>query len=150
MIMKKIPTLFEREFDDKHNFTLLNKVREGFEWVLKGEGIPTVKVDGQCTAIINGVFYKRYDNKKGKKLPDGAIKCCEPDAITGHSPYWIPVSDSDEDKWLRKAYDNTNRSFILEDGTYEAIGLHFQGNPYELNDDYLLKHGSFIIEDYNK
>ena len=34
----------------------------------------------------------------------------------------------------------------MEDGTYEAIGLHFHGNPYKLKVDTLVRHGfDFII-----
>jgi len=47
------------------------------------------------------------------------------------------------DKWFWNAYDN---GCEYEDGTYEAMGKHFQGNPYEYGDDYLMKHGSEIID----
>ena len=64
--MKKIPTLFEREYEN-HKIVRINPVvTKGMEWVLKGEGVATVKIDGSCCAIINGEFYKRYDAKKGK------------------------------------------------------------------------------------
>ena len=82
--MKKIPTLFIRDYLDDHSFILTDKVTLGFEWVLYGDGVATVKMDGSCTAIIGGIYYKRYDAKKGKQPPLGAIPCCEPDAITGH------------------------------------------------------------------
>ena len=35
---------------------------------------------------------------------------------------------------------------MKEDGTYEAIGVHFQGNPHGLSDDILEKHGVKHIE----
>ena len=31
------------------------------------------------------------------------------------------------------------------DGTYEAIGPHFNGNPYELDEDILIRHGSCVV-----
>ena len=65
--MKKIPTLFVREYENHKVVGITDKVTEGCECVLKGECVPTVKYDGACCAIINGVFYKRYDAKKGKK-----------------------------------------------------------------------------------
>ena len=34
----------------------------------------------------------------------------------------------------------------LEVGTYEAIGPHFQGNPYELSNDILVKHGTMVVD----
>ena len=87
--MKKIPTLFEREYKDHKVIGIKPVVTDGMEWVLNGEGEATIKMDGSCCAIIDGVFYKRYDAKKGKQPPLGAIPCCEPDAITGHWPHWI-------------------------------------------------------------
>ena len=67
--MKKIPTLFERVYENHKVVGILPKVTEGMEWVLAGEGIATVKWDGSCCAIIDGKLYKRYDAKKGKRPP---------------------------------------------------------------------------------
>ena len=64
--MKKIPTLFEREFANHRVVGITNTVTTGMEWVLAGEGVATIKWDGSCCAIIDGLFYKRYDAKKGK------------------------------------------------------------------------------------
>lgn len=33
-------------------------------------------------------------------------------------------------------------SGVLENGTYEAVGRHFNGNPYHLETDKLEKHGT--------
>jgi hypothetical protein len=50
------------------------------------------------------------------------------------------------DKWFFKAYEGTKvYPSILSDGTYEAIGEHFQGNPYHLKGDTLVKHGEKVI-----
>lgn len=147
ILMKKIPTLFEREFEE-HNVINISPIpQNGLEWVLKGEGVATVKIDGACCAIINGVFYKRYDAKHGKKVPENAIRCQdEADPITGHLPCWLPCSrDNPEDKWFYAAYDFSGGA-SLEDGTYEAIGLHFQTNPYRLDLDKLVRHGTEIID----
>ena len=143
--MKKIPTLFKREFDGHRIVKVLPEVTEGMEWVLEGKGTATVKIDGSCCAIINGTFYKRYDAKKGKPIPDGAIKCQEEaDPITGHLPCWVRVDfNNPSDRWFAQAYENTPSH---EDGTYEAIGVHFQGNPYGLSTDILEPHGVKIIE----
>ena len=143
--MKKIPTLFQRVYDN-HNIVGINPiVTEGMEWVLDGKGIATVKFDGSCCAIIGGEFYKRYDAKRGKKAPIGAIPCCEPDLITGHHPHWVKVDENNPaDKWFVKARENI--LYELCDGTYEAIGCHFQGNPYNLISDTLVPHGKVIIE----
>lgn len=146
--MKKIPTLFERKFDGSRVKEVLPVVTKGMEWVLEGDGIATIKYDGSCCAIIKGEFYKRYDAKHGKPVPEGAIKCQEEaDPITGHLPCWIKCDrNNPADKWFWTAYDRATRFIRLCDGTYEAIGLHFQGNPYDLNDDYITPHGKVIVE----
>lgn len=141
--MKKIPTLFERIYENDRVVGITDKVTPGMEWVIDGEGIATEKIDGSCTAIIDGVFYKRYDAKKGKKPPEGAIPCCDPDPVTGHWPHWVKVEDVPADKWFVNAYNNTP---CKKDGTYEAIGVHFRGNPYGLAYDILSPHGEIHIE----
>ena len=147
--MRKMPTMFLREFGEKGRLVkTLPMVAGGCEWVAAGEGVATEKVDGSCCAIINGKFYKRYDAKKGqRRIPDGAIRCQpEPDPITGHWPHWLPVDFSSAgDKWLVAAWKNT--PWATEDGTYEAVGPHFQGNPYGLDEDFLERHGRIRIPD---
>lgn len=146
--MKKIPTLFERTFENHKVVGITDKVHEGMEWVLHGEGIATVKYDGSCCALFDGEFYKRYDAKKGKKPPEGAIPCCNPDPITGHHPHWVKVDfNNPADKWFVNAFQNTMSAYsgLIPNGTYEAVGKHFNGNPYEFSDDMLVKHGASFI-----
>ena len=149
--VKKIPTLFEREFKDHNVIKILPKVHPGMEWVLEGEGIATVKYDGSCCAVIDGEYYKRYDCKKGKIPPEGFIPCCEPDSITGHWPGWVKVDEKNpSDKWFVTAYEMTvmleNYGMKLSDGTYEAVGRCFQNNPYNFTSNKLIKHGKEIVE----
>lgn len=66
---EEIPTLFEREYAGHKVVGIKDTVTPGMEWVLDGEGEATVKIDGACCAIINDVFYRRYDAKKGKTPP---------------------------------------------------------------------------------
>lgn len=142
---KKIPTLFERIYENHRVVGITEKVASGMEWVLDGDGVATIKIDGSCCAIIDGEFYKRYDAKKVKKPPEGAIPCCEPDPTTSHWPHWVKCERNDPaDKWFWVAYDMT--PLAREDGTYEAIGPHFQGNPYELPHDMIMPHGMDHIE----
>lgn len=146
--MKKIPTLFERTFENHMVVGITNKVTPGMEWVLEGEGVATVKIDGSCCAIINGELYKRYDAKKGKKPPEGAIPCCDPDPVTGHHPHWVKVDEKNpSDKWFIEALNATIKGFgcAMDDGTYEAIGMHFNGNPYDLMGDMLVRHGTMEV-----
>lgn len=147
--MKKIPTLFKRVFDGNRIAEILPEITEGCEEAfLHGEA--TVKWDGSCCAVINGELYKRYDAKNGKPVPEGAIKCQEePDPITGHLPCWVKCNrNNPADKWFWNAYDTTINRFYSYFGefpkmsdTYEAIGEHFNGNPYKLDFDYLAPHG---------
>lgn len=76
--MKKIPTLYERTYENHKVVGVADHITEGCEEAFK-KGVATVKWDGSCTMIKDGVFYKRYDAKKGKKPPEGAIPC-QPEA----------------------------------------------------------------------
>lgn len=153
--MKKIPTLFEREFSDDHIVKIKSMITKGMEWVMNGEGIATIKYDGSCCAIINGKFYKRYNAKHGKSVPKGAIKCQKKaDPVTGHLPCWIKCDrNNPADKWFWAAYDFGKEHYCndmgegepLKDATYEAVGLHFQGNPYNMDHDILIRHGENIV-----
>lgn len=159
--MKKIPTLFKRVFSPDHKTkTILPEVTPGCESVLEGRCIPTVKWDGACCAIIDGEIYKRYDAKVGrngkqKQPPEGAIPCQpEPDPITGHWPHWVlcdPSNPADmhfweayHNAWLARERKGGVRGQMitpLRDGTYEAIGPAWQGNPYGLSNNNLIRHG---------
>lgn len=162
--MKKIPTLFQRVFDENHNKSITEEVTPGCEWILGDtlglfmDEIATVKYDGACCAIIGGEIYKRYDAKQkyGKQPPEGAIPCQpEPDPITGHWPHWVKCrQDNPADKYFFAAMHERaiqinsvvgNFAQSLPDGTYEAVGPHWQSNPYNLSDDTLLPHGEEII-----
>ena len=148
--MKKIPTLFERVYENHKIVGILPKVTEGMEWVLAGEGIATVKWDGSCCAIMNGEIYKRYDAKKGKKPPEGAIPCCDPDPVTGYWPHWVKCDPNNPaDKWFIQAFENVKKNECRADlygGTFEAVGPHFQANPYHFEEDKLIKHGIHEVE----
>lgn len=145
--MKKIPTLFTRTFEGHKIVGITDDITPGCEDAFL-HGIATIKVDGSCCAVIDGEFYKRYDAKKGKKPPEGAIPCCYPDPVTGHWPHWVKVDSSNpSDMWFCDAFNNSfnqaleNGNLPLLNGTYEAIGPHFNGNPYGLRYDLLKPHG---------
>lgn len=143
--MKKIPTLFKRRFEGHKVVNILPEVTPGFEWVLKGEGVATLKIDGSCCAVINGEYYKRYDAKAGKTPPAGAIPCQDaPDPVTGHWPHWVKLDKNNPaDKWYLKALEGRSAN-----GTYEAIGPHFQGNPYDIAVDMSVSHGAVKISNF--
>ena len=151
--MKKIPTMFVREFSG-HRITGIRPefTNETCKEALE-RGTATVKIDGACCAVINGVFYKRIDLGKAKSTPDTLkLILCEdkPDPVTGHWPAWIRCSREDSaDKWFFSALDYYCKFApynIPPDGTYEAIGKHFNGNPYFMNHDTLHRHGSLEVD----
>jgi len=134
--MKKISTLFKK--DPKNLGRVINEINPENEWVFT-EGIPTRKFDGTSVSIINGEIYKRYDVKKGREIPYGAIPCQEADLITGHHPHWLKCDRSkNEDKYFFKAYDKQE---TWQDDTYELCGIKIQGNPENINGHQLIRHG---------
>ena len=143
--MKKMPTLFERQFNDKTVIKCLNKVHKGCEWVLNGEGYATEKLDGTCCMIKDNILYRRYDYKEERLLPANAIPCQpQKDNLTGHWPHWLLCNrNNPQDKYHFEAYDKQEKWI---DGTYELIGIHEQGKPYNLDTDILEKHGQRILK----
>ena len=55
--MKKMPTLFKRQFENNEIIKCLNEVHEGCNWVLEGQGYATEKLDGTCCMIKNNQIY---------------------------------------------------------------------------------------------
>ncbi len=141
--MKKIPTLFKRDFKSR---LVYDEIYPGNEWVLNGEGFGTVKFDGTPCLIKDNVMHKRYDAKNGKIPPSDFIPCeSEPDPITGHWPGWILVKENNEDKFFWEAIEPFQEIlpyFFIENGTYELVGPKIQGNPYLLQKHSLWLHGS--------
>lgn len=159
--MKKIPTLFVREFTPDHRKTLTQNVTKGCEAVLRGECSPTTKWDGACCAIIKGEIYKRYDAKNGKNPPVGAIPCQpEPDPITTHWPHWVKCEEGKpEDKYFFEALENFKSEvseklfyhlFCVDDEirTLEAVGPAWQSNPHGLPKNTLIVHGADRLDDF--
>ena len=118
--MKKIPTLFTRIYENHRVVGIKDEITPGCEDAFKN-GIATIKVDGSC-----------YD----------------PDPVTGHWPHWVEVTDNSSDHWFMAALNNSIKMGMdpdIESGTYEAIGPHFNGNPYNLSEDKLVKHGMELV-----
>ena len=130
--MKKIPTIFEREFTGPREFHLTGKIAPGMENILY-QATATVKIDGSCCAIIGGTFYKRFDAKPGRKIPKDAIQCCEPDPITGHWPHWVKVEDTKADQWFVQAYNNMphGKEVIQVERTFDGIKKYLEDHIIE-------------------
>lgn len=141
--MKKISTVFKK---NPNNLALvINEVNPENQWVLDGDGVATRKWDGTACAVINGELYKRYDVKKGRAVPEGAIPCQEPDEITGHWPHWVKCDrNNTADKYHWEAWDYAHACRILLNGTYELCGPKINGNKEELDDHQFIAHDACI------
>ena len=146
--MKKISTLYKKDPNDLSK--VINELNLENEWAINGEGIPTRKFDGTASAIIKGEPYKRYDVKKGKQVPFGAIPCQDPDEITGHWPHWVKCDrNNPADKYHFEAFDKLCQEISSEfiDGTYELCGEKIQGNPEHITGHEFIRHGCEILDD---
>ena len=144
--MKKIPCLFQREFQGKNKAILLDAVTPGCEWVLAGEGVATRKWDGTACLVKDGQLFKRYDAKHGKPTPVGFIPAQEKaDEVTGHFPGWVPVVEGDPGSKYHLETFLYEKSYVTDDWTYELVGPKFQGNPENLPKHLLVRHAGYLI-----
>ena len=63
--MKKTPLVFVYDYD---NDIITDKVKPGSEWVLNGEGIATIKIDGSACLYKDGKLWKRFDRRLKPKF----------------------------------------------------------------------------------
>jgi len=138
--MKKIPSLFERDWDGDRS-RVLPVVNPEAQWVIDGEGIPTRKRDGTAVLIRDGKMYARYDAKKGRTPPPDFEPCQEADPETGHRPGWVPVGDKPEYIHHRNAMFPGDEISEMADGTYELCGPGVNGNNEKLEHLHLFPHG---------
>jgi hypothetical protein len=136
--MKKIPTLFKRDFTQpRHPIT--PEYNDGVEWVLQGEGKATRKYDGTCALIRGGQLYKRYELKPGKQAPYG-FEQVDYDEATGKGYGWLEVGNGSEDRYFREAWNNLPDQYKSVGGTYELVGPKVQSNPEKYEDHRLIWH----------
>jgi len=134
--MKKIPTIFERDWDGDRS-RVLDVPNPQCQWVFDGEGVATRKLDGTCCAVRGGELFKRREVKKGKPKPDFFVQV-DLDEKTGKRIGWVPVGDGNEDRYYREAWTGADG---WPDGTYELVGPKVQGNPEGYQHHLLIKHG---------
>ena len=153
--MKKIPTLFTRGPD--HLVTPL--LTMGCQWVQRGEGEPTVKIDGSCCMLKDGFLYKRSSRKLTRQAkaqrrrcndwlatirdfkdpPNGWIPaqpCFDP--FTGHWPGWLIVGNGPEDQYHMEAF--VNSAHLFKNETCELVGPTIRNNPYHMDKHLLWSH----------
>lgn len=162
--MRKIPVVFKMDYATE---TLTSEVKAGCEWVVNGEGVVTIKIDGSACDFRNGRLWKRFDRKLNKraqqqfdsgKLPaeidisffreaPAGFEPCEAsyDPVTFHWPGWVPVSENDPaDKYHIEALRNHNGP-LTEGKTYELVGPTLASNPYKLTTHALVEHGTEVV-----
>ena len=134
--MKKIPTMFERDWEGDRSLVLDNPNPE-CAWVFAGEGVATRKYDGMACMFDGATWFKRReirDEDVAKKgLPPGFVEA-DRDDTTGKRVGWVPIGDGPEDKYLREAIEVTADNSECQVGrapsigTYEFLGPKSQGN----------------------
>jgi hypothetical protein len=134
--MKKIPTLFERDWKGDRS-RVIDAVNQECAWVFFGEGIATRKIDGACCMVRGGQFFKRRELRMLDAMPDG-FERADYDPLTERVYGWVPVGDGPEDQWFREAFTGADR---WPDGTYELIGPKVQGNPERSRFHLMIRHG---------
>jgi hypothetical protein len=136
--MKKIPTLFVRNDEDRRYVT--EQVNPGCEWVLAGQGIPTRKYDGSCVMLDeHGEWWARREVKPGKQPPADFVPV-EFDEATGKTMGWEPMAQSGFARWHAEALENHGAGMSWFAGTYELIGPKVNGNPEREEFHSLLMH----------
>lgn len=150
--MKKIPTLFLRDFDGDPRL-VTREVHPDCRWAFDGYGVASRKWDGTAVLIDpEGLLWKRYDAKGGKTPPFNFRPAMEPDPKTGHWAGWVPVGCGPEDKWHNEAANARTdllhgRTDLLHGRTYELIGPKIGGNPEGEPAHVLVMHGEQIFAD---
>jgi len=135
--MRKIPTLFVRDPENRANVT--DEVTKGCEWVLAGEGKATRKYDGTCTMLDeDGKWWARREVKPGKAAPENYV-IDNVDEVTGKTQGWEPIEQSSFLKFHEEGWTHTRPVWP---GTYELIGPKINGNPEKVYRHMLIAHAN--------
>jgi hypothetical protein len=139
--MRKIPTLFQRDENDRRYVT--REVHPDAQWVLNGEGVATRKYDGTCVMLDDqGEWWARREVKPGKAAPAGFM-AVSTDEVTGKVVGWEPIEQSPFVKFWREAGGENDARW--KPGTYELIGPKVNGNPEQAGYHLLVEHADASI-----
>jgi hypothetical protein len=142
--MKKIPTLFQRDPEDRRYVTI--QVTPGCEWVLEGIGTSTRKYDGTCVLLDEqGEWWARREVKPGKTPPPNYVPV-ETDEATGKTMGWEPIKQSAFAKFHAEALANGGPAEGVT-GTFELIGPKINGNPERSEGHRLVPHAEALHVD---
>ncbi len=146
--MKKIPTIFKRDFANRGKIT--EEWNPDCLWVRDGEGIATRKWDGTSCLYKDGLLYKRRELRPGDETPKYFV-LADHDEETGKTFGWVPVrADSPEDQWHREAFEIQNAEFpdgLINGGTCELIGPKVNGGKDGTKTHGLVQHGNTSYQD---
>lgn len=140
--MRKIPTVFARDFEHSNGRYVTRTVTPGCEWVLDGEGWATRKFDGTCVMFDGFEWYSRREVKEGKTPPPD-FQSVENDTTTGKVVGWEPMEASG----FRKFFEEAAGQEKWTPGTYELCGPKINGNPEEFSMHVLVRHGIDDVTD---
>ena len=133
--MRKIPTLFERDPENR------SRVLAECAVDLPADAIATAKFDGTGVLIGAAGPHARRIVKPRKRTPDGFMPI-EYDDATGKTVGWEPMHQSGFVKFYKEAAAaDLSRGF----GTYELIGPKINGNPHGVEGHRLVEHGTTIL-----
>ena len=138
--MKKIPTIFVRDENDRHHVT--GEITPGCEWVFDGEGTASYKWDGTCIMLDeNGNWWARREVKPGKAEPQNWREV-DNDQITHKRMGWEPIEQASH----YKAFQEATKAVTVP-WTYELVGPKVNGNPHGLDRHSVVPHGAHILDD---
>lgn len=139
--MKKIPTIFERDWTGDRS-RVLDKPNPECAWVFAGEGKATRKLDGTSCLVRDAKLYKRREVRADQSQP-ADFELVEYDETTQKAVGWVPVGDGPEDRYHREAFANGE----FTDGTHELIGPKVQGNPEHAKHHILIPHSDCAVHE---
>lgn len=149
--MQKIPTLFQRDPEDRAH--VLPEVNPECQWVIDGEGTATRKYDGTCVQLdANGRWWARREVKPGKAMPSNYMPVTT-DPVTHKVMGWEPIEQSAFVKFHAEAIADAEDADYpegfspgrWEPGTYELIGPKINGNPERYETHALIAHAKAEI-----
>jgi hypothetical protein len=142
--VRKIPTLFQRDENDRRYVT--DVVTPGCEWVLAGEGTATRKYDGTCVMLDPAGRWHARREVKPNGTPPPLFQAVETDPVTGKTVGWEPIAHSSFAKYHAQALDAPRlASEPLVPGTYELVGPKVNGNPEGVCWHMLIRHADAAL-----
>lgn len=137
--MKKMPTLYERDTEDRRYVT--RTINDQARWVFHGGVELTRKWDGTCVMFDGTEWWTRREIKGARQAPPGFVSLGE-DPFTKKVMGWEPAKQSGYYRYLNEAawkLDGEEKHF--EPTTYELMGPKVNGNPDGFEEHVLIRHG---------